>query len=232
MDREMQGVIDRVAELIDELSDEYQRHIEEPAVTERAKNLFHEALVKMRSAMDMVMMRVWDKYAPASLNPETREEIGRHVYFPVVNTEAKFDDRLKKKMKLDLARDNPALYALLRQSQPFATGRHDLVRLAELSNLGKHVRLANQVRSARPAKMLETSDGRRLAFTPGVEFHAETVMGIPTDPATRTPAAGLEDVDWVSFSVSGHDDIIDPTSFCLSLYTSLRRYIPKVLNHI
>lgn len=50
MDSELQGILDRADELTEEFRKEFERCIENMSVTERAKNLFHEVLIKTRAA--------------------------------------------------------------------------------------------------------------------------------------------------------------------------------------
>jgi hypothetical protein len=226
MDAEMDGVVARIQEFINDLSAEYQKHIDNPEVTERAKNLFHEVLVKMRSALDMTMYRIWKKYAPPYPTPEKMMKAAKGVYFPICDTSGEFNYKLKD-ICPDLETRNPSLHALLLQSQPFSTGRPAMSELRDLSNLGKHVRLAQQTRKSRPATRARRTDGSTIIIAPPLvtESDMRERMGGEIDLST------IETVNWIEFSVDGHD-LSEPTIFCLSLFTGLQTYLTKLLSHV
>lgn len=224
MDAEMAGVLDRTGELIKELEREYDVHVKEDIITERARNLFHEALVKMRSALDMCMCRIWERCVPDSLSDKERRYAERSRGFPICDDHAGFDRKLAS-MKLEsIEHSYPEIYSLLIQPQPFKTGKDDLKLLRDMANLGKHVRLVKQSRSARMASRAKLSSGWTVAVVPAVESEAEAIerMGKNVDRAT------IEKFVWVDIAIEGYD--VHPYWLLKSQYTSLRRYVPKLLD--
>ena len=219
----MSGVFARVHELTDDLRREYLRCVGEAEVSERAKNLFHEVLVKMRSALDMTMNRIWNKYAPEFPSADERANIKRKVQFPICESTKDYRKKMKE-MRLDLEEADPALDALLLRAQPISTGRTNLLALRELSNLGKHVRLATQTRTSRPASRGHRTDGAVITVCPPVasDRDLESRMGGGVD------LSSVETVNYVEFSV---DDprVIDPFFYCAALETGLQPYVRDLL---
>ncbi len=219
----MSGVFARVHELTDDLRREYLRCVGEADVSERAKNLFHEVLVKMRSALDMTMWRIWNKYASGFRSAGERAKIEKKVQFPICESTKDYRNKMKE-MRLDLEKADPPLDALLLRAQPISTGRTDLLALRDLSNLGKHVRLATQTRTSRPASRGHRKDGAVITVCPpvGSDRDLESRMGGGIDPSS------VETVDYVEFSV---DDprVVDPFFYCAALATGLQRYVRDLL---
>ena len=225
MDSEMKGVIARIKELISDLSDEYKSHIEEPEVTERAKNLFHESLIKMRSALDMTMHRIWKKYNSVDLTSSQGKSREPNIYFPICEDRENFDNKLKIKMKLDLEKDAPVLHALLLRAQPFSTDRNDLCQLRDLANMGKHTNFAQQTKKSRIATRMRSVDGTEMIIAPPVDVKANEHQG------KKYAMETIELIDLVEYSVDGQE-IMDPVIFCISLCKSLERYLANVLDHV
>ena len=227
LDAELLGVLDRVDELCAELATEYGKCAETKKVTERARNIFHDVLVKVRAALDMVFHRIVLKYAPCL--PACRARTGR-ANFPICDTEADFRTKLGRAGLGDLEAVAPALCASVRQAQPFATGRSDLIALRNLANMGKHEKLALQTCTSRPAKRVTSSRGT-IIYTRGVSFLCKEIIGIPVNEETNQPREGKEwtheDIEWVSFDVEGLP-CVDPVVFCWSLSKALRQHLSEL----
>ena len=78
MDLEMQGILDRADELTKDLVQEYGACVQRGEVSERAKNLFHEVTIKIRSALDFVMNRIFKEY--------TNLKDGKNIILPKIWT--------------------------------------------------------------------------------------------------------------------------------------------------
>ena len=124
MDCEMSGIFERADELARDLLDEYDACAQAGQVSERAKNLFHEIMVKLRSALDITMNRLFDR--STLLANSKRAKVERSVYFPICRGETEFNEKLRGWGLLHLQQIEPALYDKLRQSQ--ATMRQACLR--------------------------------------------------------------------------------------------------------
>ena len=230
MDAELEGVFDRADELVRELQEEYQRCLATQRVSERAKNLFHEVLIKIRSALDMTMFRVWKKYGEPNLSEAKRRGAEKRIYFPISDDQTAFRKWARERGLSSLPQANKRLYEAIERAQPWSTKRPDLRHLRDLANLAKHVRLVPQVTERRPAKMAAGPQGT-VVFTEGVEFHAERIVGAPVNPETHQPMptedVNVRDVTWVSFVVEGYD-VVDPTAFCMCLCQDTRRFVARL----
>lgn len=230
MDAELEGVFDRADELLSELQEEYQRCVAIQRVSERAKNLFHEVLIKIRSALDMTMFRVWEKYGEPNLSEAKRRHAEKRSYFPIFDNQRAFLRCVRELGLSSLPQTNKRLYEAIERAQPWSTKRPDLRHLRELANLAKHVRLVPQLAKGRPARMAAGPQGT-VVFTGGVEFHAEQIMGAPVNPETHHPMptedVNVRDVTWVSFVVEGHD-IVDPVVLCMCLCQDTRSFVDRL----
>ena len=74
VDPEMQGILDRTAELMRDLANEYDACGQRGKVSERAKNLFHEVLVKIRSSLDFTMNRIFNSHTQFTGTKKARAE--------------------------------------------------------------------------------------------------------------------------------------------------------------
>lgn len=220
MDRELAGVLDRGDELTAEFVSECERQKADSPVTERAKNLFHEVLIKLRSALDMFMYRVGERYATPA---HTRRR--RPFNFPICDEESNFDKRMKKMGLEELAARNSSLYEAIRRAQPFVTNRGDLRQLRDLANLGKHVCLVSQSQVAVDAMAVSGPRGT-VIYTEGTQFIAKEVVGFPIDPTTQTPiGASAVRLHFIRAA----NVAIDSRIFCVQLCQSTRRYLASLL---
>jgi len=220
----MQGIFDRADELTQELIREYDACAQQGMVSERAKNLFHEVMVKIMSSLDFAMNRIFDKYTSHADEKKTR--IGKNVYFTIFDDESEFKEKIDKYGLSPLAQSNPKLYAKLWQSQPFSTGRKDFLWLKELSNLGKHVRLARHECQLQEGKQVTLSDGSMHVYV-GKGTNRYDRNGNLVDPSTY---GIVQDILWPNIEVYCKSGTITmPHLWCLSLCKVIRCYIEEVL---
>lgn len=226
MDTELSSVLDRADELMQDLLQEYDKCVGTQSVTFRAQNLFHEVLLKLRSALDMTMVRIWEMHVDPELDHAKRRKVAKHVDFPICETLEQFNQELSEFHIRHIEQDEKELYELILKAQPFSTKRADLARLKDWSNLGKHVRLVRQECDARPATRVTTPQGT-IIHSDGVTFHGPHIMGLPVDPATRqlvsAANAQIKQVTYVSFTVE--ESGTDPVIFCKFLCQSTRKFL-------
>lgn len=228
LDDEMKGILARADELARELDTEYKVSAGLGVVTERARNLFHEVLVKLRSSLDFVMCRIYNKHS--SLQGVERAKGERRAGLPICDAEDVFNRKLKSLGLSHLAEGKSDLYAKLRQSQPFLTKKattknNSLVFIRELSNLGKHVRMAKQDVRLRPARRFTGPDGQVAIATEGVVFNDGKSDG-PWSNCT------IENVTWatfVAYTDSGEPIFPEPVFLCLELRLWVRSYVQEIV---
>ena len=149
MDAELESMLDRADELIDDLKDEYQKCLNSQTVTRRAQNITHEVLEKLRHTLDHAMRRAWDKHVSPHLSEEDRERA--HVYFPITTGLGFFRSKLGEGRMSDLNKVHKELYDFVLKKQPLSSKDNNwLDLLAKISAEGKHVKLA-------PQKLIEQS---------------------------------------------------------------------------
>ena len=220
LDDEMRGIFDRADELTGELIREYEVCAQMGEVSERAKNLFHEVLIKIRSALDFAMRRIFDKHT--THQGKEKDKIGRQAGFPICDNKNEFCKKLKKLGLSHLEENNPDLYKKLLQAQPFKTGKREPRFLRELSNLGKHVELAAQHCNLQDAEKITRPNGTIAVFSKGSGFVDRD--GKPVDPG---PDCEIQNIICANFSVS--NKVSMPDILCRVLCQDTRRYVAGLL---
>jgi len=235
MDSELKSMLDRASELLKELKDEYESSFETFKVTDKAKNLTHEILEKLRHALDHTMSRAWEKFIAPNLSKEKRETA--RVFFPIgknLHALASILGQARIKVK-DLEKNNKALYDFLLKKQPFSAKENKwLELLSKISGKGKHFRLAPQKR-IQEIKSIEVSTvgGSKVKWNPSaVKFgKGIKVLGAPIDAKTQrvVPTAFVvEKVEaWVSFMFDGYG--VNAFKFCNEAYTKTRALIEEMV---
>ncbi len=200
-------------------------------MTERAKNLTHEVLEKLRHALDAGMYRAWEPVVAPLLTPEQRKRA--RVYFPIADDPPSFQSILGRAEMGDLATRHRPLYDLLLAHQPFTSADNRwLAILRDLSGPGKHIRLQPQRRNEtrrivveRPGSGAVSWDSSAVRFGGGV-----TVMGAPIDPATQrilpTPGVSERDEVWVAFLVE--DFNVNALGFCQETHQKTKALLEQM----
>jgi len=219
---EMQSILDRADELAGELAKEYELSARRGAVTERARNLYHEILVKLRSALDFAMFRIFTKYS--AFHGQQRAKSGRKAIFPICDSEQRFCEHLESLGLDHLDRANPELCNKLRRIQPFVTKHKGLLILRDLSNMGKHRMLPRQAYLPQPATRYTAPDGKVVLCSRGVVFN----NGKSDQP---WPNCRVEQVVWGIFAAYDDSDqevFPSPDWLCLDLRSGIGSYLQKL----
>jgi len=228
-------MLNRADELLGDLEDEYKKCLRTQNVTERAENLTHEVLEKLRHALDHTMRRAWDKYIAPNLSERDKERA--IVYFPIVSDLNSFRSTLGRGRMLDLGKVHKELYDFLLKKQPFSSEENRWLKLlAEIAVEGKHVQLAPQKRTeTRRIKVTRPGSGSVSWDSSSVKFGGRvTIMGAPIDPSTQriVPTPGVtEEVEiWVSFILEGYG--LNALGFCKEACQKTRVLIKEMLSVI
>jgi len=231
MDAELRSMLDRADELLVELEEEFSRCLGTQHVSDRARNLTHEILDKLRSSLDQVMRRAWEKSVSPHLSQAERQTA--RIYFPIGPDMHSFRSTLGRGCMTELATSSPQLHQFLLSKQPFTSeDNHWLRVLSELAAEGKHVRLAPQKREetrritvTRPKCGTVSWDPPVVQFGPGV-----SIFNAPVDPQTQriVPTPGVTErlEAWVAFVIDGHE--INALGFCRDACAGTRQLIEEM----
>lgn len=233
MSSQVESMLDRADELLKELEDEYKHCLQAQNVNERAKNLTHEVLEKLRSALDHTMRIVWDKYFVPNLSEQDKKRA--RVYFPIVDNLNAFCSTLGRGCMANLDKIHRSLYDFLLKQQPFSSEENRWLKLlAEIAAEGKHVRLTPQKRTETRRIKVTGSGGGNVSWDPSsVKFGAGvSIMGAPVDPRTQriVPTPGVtEQVEiWVSFIFEDYG--VNALGFCKEASQKTHVLIKEMLN--
>jgi hypothetical protein len=232
MDQELEGILARADELLVDMQREYDGCLHSHNVTERARNLTHEVLEKLRSALDHTMRRVWEKNIAPTLSSDDRERA--RIYFPVTGDLNSFRSLLGRGYMSDLESVNKNLYDWLLAVQPFSPdGSKWLITLSELAAKGKHIALVPQKRSETQRITVTRNGAGAVSWTPGsVRFGGGVqILGASVDPLTQriVPTPGVTErlEIWVSFILDGYG--INALGFCQDACKKTRELIARMV---
>lgn len=235
MHPELKSILDRADELLKDLEGEYTNCLHSHKVTERAKNITHEILEKLRNALDQTMRKAWEKYISPNISRQKGERT--RVYFPIAGDLNSFRSVLGRGFAQNLDQRHKKLYHFLLNRQPFSSGKNQwLDLLTKIAAEGKHVRLSPQKRTeihrikvSRPGGGSVSRDPSSVRFGSGVR-----IMGAPVDPRTQRiiPTSGVtEQVEiWVSFIFEGYG--VNALGFCKEACQKTRTLIEDMINLI
>lgn len=232
MDTHLKSMLSRADELLRDLESEYNICLQDKNVTERAKNLTHEVLEKLRNALDHTMRKAWERYIAPELLQQDKERV--IVYFPIAKDLGSFRSILGRASKGSVDRISKTLYDFLLSRQPFSSDQHQwLALLRSITVEGKHVQLTSQKRiEARRIKVTERSGGSVSWDPSSVRFGAGVrVVGAPVDPKTQrivsTPGISQQVEIWVSFVMGDYG--INALEFCKEAYQKTRELIEEMV---
>jgi len=233
MSSQVDSMLDRADELLKELKDEYDSCLQAHSVTERAKNLTHEVLEKLRNALDHTVRIAWDKYIALNLSEQDKKRA--RVYFPIVDNLNALHSTLGRGCMANLSEVHKNLYDFLLKKQPFSSEENRwLELLSEIAPEGKHVRLTPQKRiEARRIKVSGLGGGSVSLDPSSVKFGAGVrVAGAPIDPNTQriipTPGATEQLEIWVSFILDDYG--VNALGFCKEACEKTRALIKEMID--
>ncbi len=232
MEPELESMLDRADELLRDLEDEYKDCLKAKKVSERAKNLTHEVLEKLRNALDHIMRMAWGKYIAPNLSEQDRDRV--LVYFPIAGDLHSYRSTLGRANKGSVDTVHKELYNFLLEKQPFSSDQNQwLDLLAKIVPLGKHVKLIPQKRTETHRIKVSRVGGASVSWDPSsVRFErGVSVVGAPIDPRAQriVPTPGVtEQVEiWVSFIFDGYG--INALGFCKEAFEKTRALIEEMV---
>ncbi len=233
MDAELRSIINRANELFEDLVNEYNECLKNQTITERAKNLTHEILERLRNALDHTMCRLWEKNSLPNLSDIKKKKA--RVYFPIVNDLDSFRSTLGRAFMLDLETTNNNLYTILLNKQPFSSKENQwLSILANVTNEGKHVKLVPQKRIVTERIRVSRQNGSSVSWSKSnVKFGSGVkVLDAPIDPKTQRiiPTSGVtEQIEvWVSFILNGFG--VNALTFCKDAVHKVNELVEELVN--
>ncbi len=231
MSLQVESILDRADELLEELEDEYRRCLQAQNVSERAKNITHEVLEKLRNSLDHSMTIAWNKNIASNLSEQDKRRA--RVYFPIADNLDAFRSILGRGFMVDLDKVHRIIYDFLLKQQPFSSSENRWLQLlAELAAEGKHVQLAPQKRMEARRLKVTRSEGYVSWDPSSVKFGSGvSIMGAPVDPRTQRiiPTPGVtEQVEiWVSFIFEGRG--VNSLIFCKEASQKTRKLVQEML---
>lgn len=238
MSSQVESMLNRADELLRELEDEYDGCLKTHNITERAQNITHEVLEKLRNALDHTMRRAWEKYIEPSLSEQDRKRAV--VYLPIVSDLHGFRSILGRGFMSDLDKVHKNLYDFLLSKQPFSSKENQWLKiLAEIVGKSKHVQLIPQRRTEEARRIKVTGiggGGGSVSWDPSsVKFgRGVSVVGAPIDPSTQrvVPTPGVtEQVEiWVSFILEDYG--VNALGFCKEVSQKTRALIKELCSFL
>jgi hypothetical protein len=209
---------------------EYEKSLNAKAVSAQLTDLTHQICTQLRSALDRIAYRCWERNVAPGLNEKDRTDAKSRIYFPGAASRQSFDSTLGTwRLKQS---DHPDLHAYLLAQQPFTSTKNSwLSVLFDLSVQGKHVDLVPQKKFEVRRITVSGPGGGSVSWGPGVTFgRGVSVMGAPIDPATQriVPIPGVTEriENWVSFIIDGHN--VNAAGFLKEATHETRRIVQEM----
>lgn len=215
VDTKLQVSLQRADELLNELQHEYHCCLQTKKVSDRAEQLTHEVIERLRSVLDRLARRYWTLHISNFISEEDRERA--LVYFPVTEAINDFDSVLGRWRWKTVRSQHGNVYQWLLARQPFQSSDNKwLAILNDLAAHGKHIDLVPQ-KTVEERRTTVTGPGGIVSWGKGVRFGPGVrVSGALVDPRTQriVPTPGVtEKVEiWVSFVIESHG--INAFAFC------------------
>ncbi len=201
-------IFDRADEILVELEQEYRAALDKREVSARTKQLCHDVLEKLRSALDRTARRYWEEHISPSLSADDRASAA--VYFPIAPDEHTFSSIMGRWRWKSVKGAHSELEGYLVSIQPYASQANNWLQvLNSLVNEGKHIDLSPQTRVENRRVTVSGPGGGSVSYGPGVIFGSGVqIMGVPVDPRTQrvVPNRILQEqiTIWVDFTFSKH----------------------------
>jgi len=234
MDNYLESMFVRTEVWLGELEEEYNICLHSRTVSNKAKNLTHEILEKLKNTLDHTMSKFWIKYIAPNLSEEERKKV--RPGFPIGKSFNALPSVLGKMNMLDLENTHKDFYNFLLEKQPFSSEENRwLELLKELSGKGKHFQLIPQKRIERVQSIEVTRRGggtviwhpTSVKYGEGVE-----ILGAPIDSETQrirpTPGVTERIEVWVSFEFEDYG--INALEFCIESMSETRQLVEEMLN--
>lgn len=232
MHPELASSLDRADELLTELEREYDRCLKRHIVSDRARNLTHEVLEKLRAVLDRTARLYWDDRVAPTLSPDDRAKAA--VYFPITKDGQSLDSTLGRWRWRAVKDDHQELYDFFLAQQPFTSASNQwLAILNDIAVEGKHIGLVPQKRTEERRVSVERPGQGSVSWGPGVTFgRGVRIMGAPVDPTTQriVPTSGVtERIEiWIRFILEGHD--VNALGFCHAACRDTRALVSRMIS--
>lgn len=185
MHENIKAALDRADELMVELEAEYRKALRDQAVSADTKQLCHDVIEKLRSALDRIARRYFEVHIAPNLTDEDRR--AATIYFPIAADEQGFLSVMGRWRWKAVRGAHSDLENYLRSLQPYSHEANNwLHQLSLLANEGKHVDLAPQTRVESRQVTVSMPGSGSVTYGPGVKFGSGVrILGVPVDPKTQ-----------------------------------------------
>ncbi len=201
---------------MNELEVEYNKALDTEEVTDRAINLTHEILLKLRAILDQVMYKYFEQKIASNLTDEEKQKA--RVYFPIVKSDQSLKSTLErgKLSKIDV--EEPEIYNFIRSVQPYVSSHNRWLELLSMYAVeGKHIRLTPQkriqqkrlnIKSGGSSVSIGEGANIKLGTGAGIFIGGRRIMGGQTINTDSEVIYGDPNLDvsreiWVSFNFEG-----------------------------
>lgn len=191
--KNIEALLARAEKSVTPLKADYDAALKAKTISEDIKIDIKNIFENLRSALDYLAHDISEHLAGSQ---------PARLYFPIRQTPADFDQAMAKDYP-GVRESHPAVYAVLKQAQPFNDPW--LGQFNALNNNSKHQDLVEQTRTeSKHVSVTSPIGGGGVSWGPGVTFGGGvSVMGVPIDPRTQLPVPNnqvkTEITIWVDF---------------------------------
>ena len=161
--KDIEAVLEVADELLEKIQVEYDRSLNDKAISPKLAVYIKNYLENLRSVLDYLASEICEKVLPITK--------ARKAYFPVSCENGKaFAAHIDKNLT-ELDTLNPRLYAVLEGLQSYSpSGCKALPKLSKLVNENKHSKLSPQTRTEKRSLSIDFPGGAKISMGPGASI--------------------------------------------------------------
>jgi hypothetical protein len=232
MNDNLSGTLDRADELIADLKKEFESCLSAKEVSQRAVQITHDVMEKLRGVLDRAARRYWENHVRAALTQEDQDRAT--IYFPISDDQNAFDSVMGRWRWRTVATQHDPVRTFLLGCQPFSSADNKWLKIVnDLAVAGKHIDLLPQKKHETKRINVTSASGGSVSWDPsGVRFGGSGVRiaGAPIDPATQriVPTPGVTETieTWVSFMIADHN--VSAFPFCTTAVENTRKLLTEM----
>lgn len=230
MHENIKAALDRADQIFAELQKEYESSLHSQEISAATKQLCHDLLEKLKSALDRTARRYFENHVAPKL--DAGDAAAATVYFPVSDDAHSFSSTLGRWRWKSVKDSHEDVQDYLAGLQPYRDQKNEWLRqLNNLVNEGKHIDLSPQTRVERRQITVSRPGAGSVSWGSGVTFGSGvSVMGVPVDPRTQrvipNDTVTEEITIWVDFHFSKYNN--SALGFCKHALAETKRIIHEM----
>lgn len=208
MNRDLESQLERMDEFQRDLEIELNKCLTERIVSDRARNILQDLLVKCTLVLDQTMFAFYKKKIVPALTDTDADKLSRHVYFPISSDKNALFSELGKSRMGKIAITQPEIFNILQNVQTYQSKDNYWLHYVKIyGRQKKHVKLIPQTIKEENETLLGNAifagRGSKVEMSGclinGMPLNCDDVNNAPLE--NFDPRLDVKRTTWVSFQV-------------------------------